>query len=207
MGPLRLPEEGVMLNVTDSIIDASDVNGKPGVAIAASDDGTQPGPSTTIERTTVIGTVYVRELALASNCLFTQHVTTDRRQAGCVRFSYVPDGSRTPHRYRCQPDLAVQQALDVALQANPFLTQAEQDAIANTVRMRLKPIFTQEDYGQPAFSQLDTRCPVEIRTGADDGAEMGAFHDLFQPQREGNLLSHLDEFLRFGMEAGVLYVT
>lgn len=206
-GPLRLPEEGVTLTVTDSIIDASDVNGKPGVAIAASDDGKQPGPTTTIERTTVVGAVYVRELALASNCLFTQNVKTDRRQAGCVRFSYVPDGSQTPRRYRCQPELAVQQALDEALKINPSLTQNEQTAIADAVRMQLKPIFTQEAYGQPAFAQLDTRCPVEIRTGADDGAEMGAFHDLFQPQRVGNLLSHLDEFLRFGMEAGILYVT
>ena len=33
---------------------------------------------------------------------------TERTQAGCVRFSFVPLGSRTPRRYRCQPDLGHQ---------------------------------------------------------------------------------------------------
>ena len=49
--------------------------------------------------------------------------------------------------------------------------------------------------------------PVEIRTGADDEAEMGAGHTLYQPQREINLRVRLDEYLRFGLEAGVFYVT
>jgi hypothetical protein len=31
---------------------------------------------------------------------------------------------------------------------------------------------------------------------------MGAFHDLFQPQRETNLNVRLEEYLRFGLEAG-----
>ena len=45
------------------------------------------------------------------------------------------------------------------------------------------------------------------RTGADDEAEMGAFHDLFQPQRESNIRLRLREYLRFGLEAGVFYET
>ena len=32
---------------------------------------------------------------------------------------------------------------------------------------------------------------------------MGAFHELFEPQRETNLRIRLDEYLRFGLEAGV----
>jgi hypothetical protein len=36
---------------------------------------------------------------------------------------------------------------------------------------------------------------------------MGAFHDLYQPQRERNLRVRLDEYLRFGLEAGVFYET
>jgi hypothetical protein len=34
---------------------------------------------------------------------------------------------------------------------------------------------------------------------------MGAFHDLYQPQRETNLRIRLDEYLRFGLEAGIFY--
>ena len=36
---------------------------------------------------------------------------------------------------------------------------------------------------------------------------MGAFHYLFQPQRETNLRVRLDEYLRFGLEAGIFYAT
>ena len=32
------------------------------------------------------------------------------KQSGCVRFSYVPPGSLTPRRYRCQPDLEIASA-------------------------------------------------------------------------------------------------
>jgi hypothetical protein len=46
-----------------------------------------------------------------------------------------------------------------------------------------------------------------IRQGADDEAEMGAFHDLFQSQRETNLRMRLAEYLRFTMEPGIIYVT
>ena len=44
--------------------------------------------------------------------------------------------------------------------------------------------------------------PREIRTGADDESEMGAFHLLHAPQREANLRIRLEEYLRFSLEAG-----
>jgi hypothetical protein len=36
---------------------------------------------------------------------------------------------------------------------------------------------------------------------------MGVFHDVFAPQRESNLKIRLQEYLRFGLEAGVFYAT
>ena len=36
---------------------------------------------------------------------------------------------------------------------------------------------------------------------------MGAYHLLFQPQREANLRIRLEEYLRFGLEAGVFFET
>jgi hypothetical protein len=36
---------------------------------------------------------------------------------------------------------------------------------------------------------------------------MGAFHDLFAPQRETNLSIRLDEYLRFGLDAGVFHAS
>jgi hypothetical protein len=41
-------------------------------------------------------TIFFAEAAGAS-----PPVSADRRQIGCLRFSYVPEGSRTPRRYRC----------------------------------------------------------------------------------------------------------
>jgi hypothetical protein len=36
---------------------------------------------------------------------------------------------------------------------------------------------------------------------------MGAFSSLKQPQREANLRIRLEEYLPFGLEAGLIYVT
>jgi hypothetical protein len=72
---------------------------------------------------------------------------------------------------------------------------------------RLRPIFTSLRYGDAGYCQLSQLCAVEIREGADDQAEMGAFHDLYQPQREANLNSSLGEYLRFGLEAGVFFAS
>lgn len=201
-GPLRLPAEGVQLTIRDSIIDAPPLKDQSAVALAASDDGLLPGPATTMERTTVMGTVHVKELTLTSNCIFTDPVVAEQRQAGCARFSFVPTGSQTPRRYRCQPDLAIQQATGSAQS-----TTTQQNQLSDAIRAWLQPDYTSKDYGQPAFGQLGGACPLVIRTGADDGAEMGAFHDLFQPQREANLRARLNEFLRFSLEAGIFYAT
>ncbi len=67
--------------------------------------------------------------------------------------------------------------------------------------------FTSTQYGHPAYAQLSSDCSEEIRTGADDGSEMGAFSHLKQPQRAANLQTALKEYLRFGLEAGIFYVT
>jgi hypothetical protein len=46
-----------------------------------------------------------------------------------------------------------------------------------------------------------------LLTGADDGSEVGVFHDVFQPQRLSNLNIMIADYLRFGMEAGVFFAT
>jgi len=79
--------------------------------------------------------------------------------------------------------------------------------ITDAVVAQIVPAFTSLGYDQPGYGQLRISAPEQIRTGADDEAEMGAFHDLFQPQRESNLRTRLDEYLRFGLEAGVFYET
>ena len=80
-------------------------------AIGGDRAGAQPGPATTLERVTVLGPVHVKELTLGSEVIFTDRLRAVRRQAGCVRFSFMPPGSQTPRRFRCQPELAISSAI------------------------------------------------------------------------------------------------
>ena len=86
-------------------------------------------------------------------------------------------------------------------------SDAERQAIKDAVVASVVPVFTSLRYTDPGYCQLRLSVPEQIRTGADDEAEMGAFHDLFQPQRESNIRARLSEYLRFGLEAGVFYET
>ena len=204
LGPLELPTECRALTISDSIVDAPLAKGETDparAAIAADAGATTAGPVTTLERVTIFGEVFVKELTLASEVIFVHPVTAERRQVGCVRFSYVAQGSQTPRRYLCQPDLAISNR-EKELDPAP-LSNAERDKII----LRVRPQFTSKRYGQPAYAQLSSACAHEIRTGAEDGSEMGVFSLLQGPQREANLRIALDEYLRFGLEAGIIFVT
>ena len=108
-----------------------------------------------------------------------------------------------PRRYRTQPDLAIKTALEQALRQNTALTDEQKDQI----EIRVRPIFSDLRYGQPDYAQLDSATAAEIRMGAADESEMGAFHHLFAPQRETNVGVRLEEYLRFGLEAGIFFET
>lgn len=203
-GPLRLPAACQGLTAQDSLIFTPWVADSRRPAIAADDTGAAPGPPTTLERVTLWGPVFVKELTLASEAIFNDPVRAQRQQVGCVRFSYLPPGSPSPRRYRCQPDLALSKlVLTKGLKSPGELTQAERDQ----VYARVQPEYTAERYGNPAFGQLSLTCAEDITTGAENGAEMGAFATLQQPQRAANLRLRLDEYLPFGLQAGLIYVT
>ncbi len=199
VGGLRLPETMTELGVYDSIVD-SPQDEQP--AIAANNAG-EPGPKTTLDRVTVFGSVAVRELALASETIFTEPVVAQRRQSGCTRFCFVPRGSQVPRRHHCQPDLALDAYAESQGTTVDALTHGERAA----VETRVTPTFTSVRYGEPSYGQFSRTIAHEIRTGGEDGAEIGVFNQLKQPQREANLRTALEEYLRFGLEAGIFYVT
>jgi hypothetical protein len=198
-GPIECPDHAEGLWLLDTIVD-----GLGGSAIA--DRANSHSCPLHIERTTLLGRVKARELD-ASESIFTGRIDTARTQAGCVRFSFVPLGSRTPRRYRCQPDLGIRSAIWEAQEADPGLTTAEKDAIRLFVAGWLAPSFVTTAYGRPPYCQLSASCPKEIRTGAEDGSEMGVYCHLKQPQRESNLRIRLGEYLPFGLDAGLIHVT
>jgi hypothetical protein len=208
LGPV-VAVEGSRVELTDSAVDASAVaavaiTGRPrvvgglravtGVADMAVGDGTTAAGEVDLHECTVIGGIRCIQLDASNSLLVATRppgdprkaaVHASRRQVGCVRYSFLPDDSRTGKKYRCVP--------------RPEDPQA--------VRRATTPRFTSLRYGDPAYLQLATTTPDAIRAGADDDSEMGATHLLFTPQRESNLLLRLEEYLRFGLEAGFFYAT
>jgi hypothetical protein len=153
-------------------------------------DGTQdpgtdaisaPGAALDVQTSTILETVTAKTLE-AGNSIFQDTVEVTRRQTGCVRFCYLPPASVTARRYRCQP--------------------TDEDSAR-----RVFPQFTSRDLANPAYLQLAPRCPTEIAEGAEDEGEMGVFHFLQQGRRVKNLTANLDQYLRFGLEAGSFLVT
>lgn len=212
VGALRIAD-GSSAIVSGSIVDAT---GESEVAYAAP-DGASAGGALEILSSTVFGKIHAVELPLVSNSIlfsrlaaagetWSAPVRVQRRQTGCVRFSWLPLASVAPRRHRCQPDTEIAKQIDARTKGPP-LSDAARAAISAEVAARLVPAFTARRYGLPGYGQLRASAPAEIRTGADDGSEMGAFHSLFAPQRETNLRVRLDEYLRFGLEAGIFYVT
>ena len=184
----EVSNDPVSIEVRDSVVDATEPH-HPAL-------GTQRGGTAhatlTVVRSTMIGSVWTHAIQLAENSIFLGEVRVARRQIGCVRYCYVPEESRTPRRHRCQPDLVMESAPpeDAAFEA-----------------ARVVPRFTSRRYGLPGYGQLSDFCAAEIRRGADDESEMGAFHDLFQPQREATLDVRLDEFVPAGVDAAVIHAT
>lgn len=151
-----------------------------------------PASGVAVCASTIDGACEVERFS-AENSIFLAPLQVARRQEGCVRYCYLAPGSSVPTAFRCQPELAV--------------SAAPTGSDANSIRARLRPTFTTLEYGRPGYAQLGRGCATEITTGAEDGNEMGVWGFLRQAHRLANYRSQLDDYLRFGMEAGVVFVT
>lgn len=201
----------VQICMSDSILDAT-----------SNDEDALSGGACTfahanlkIARSTVIGHIHTHSITLAENSIFTGVVIVARRQIGCMRFSYVepmleatenkPElHSRTPRRFNCQPDL-VERTIQIKI-AGGTLSESQKEAEVRLERLRVRPQL-QVRYGNADYGRLYDTTAEEIKRGAEDESEMGVYHDLFQPQREANLRTRLDEYTPAGMDAGIFFVS
>ncbi|TDC88598.1 hypothetical protein E1161_23485 [Saccharopolyspora aridisoli] len=131
-----------------------------------------------LHRCTVFGEVHAHAVRLAEASIVTGVLRVARRGIGCLRHTFVPPGSRTPERHRCPADLA-----------------------------QVRPVFASCRYGTPEYARLADGCPPEIRRGAEDGFELGVFHDLYEPQREDNLRARIAEHTPARCDAGLIFVS
>jgi hypothetical protein len=193
IGPISVispPRRGEppLLQLCDSVLDAT---GTERVAIGAPDEAVAY-VTASIRRCTVIGEVQAHSIQLAEDSIFVSLVRVLRRQLGCMRFCFVPPGSRTPQRFHCQPDLA---------------TAAVPPAQRPTEILRVVPLLRSLRYSTPDYVRLHDRCCEEIRSGASDGSAMGVYHDLYEPQREANLAVRLQEYVPANTNAGILFAS
>ena len=182
VGGIRCPELATV-TLTDSILDAT----SPSHVAYAALDGAGAGGALTLQGCTVIGKVHATLLTLVSNSIvwaalaipdsFKAPLWSDRVQAGCIRFSYLPPGAITPRQYEC-------------FEQGPQTPQ---------------PLFFSLRYGDASYAKLLASTDNAIRRGADDGGEMGVFHFLLAPLRESDLRIRLQEYLPVGLEAGIIY--
>jgi len=197
-GPIEVKAIDASLHLAGSIVDKVD---EQSIQI---DSG-----ELSMRQSTVLGEVSAKMMD-ASNCIFMKKVEVTRTQQGCIRFSYIPTSSITPRRYRCQPDFEIStQIKELEAQGpwGPIEKEAHILKIRERIQQWLLPIFNTSVYGHHAYAQLSESTPDQIMKGADNGSEMGVFNFLQQAKREANIKIVLEEYLRLGLEAGIIYVT
>ncbi|NGZ08283.1 MAG: hypothetical protein CV088_02720 [Nitrospira sp. LK70] len=185
----------VSVKAFDTIIDATDptnvaiadLDGIAGVGSLTLGGLETADPDEIPHGCTVIGKVRAVLLTLVSDSIFWADLVkgdtwvtgliADRKQEGCVRFSFLPMGAETPRRFEC-----VEQGI-----ASP------------------QPIFFAFRYGRPGYMKLIASTPDVVRRGADDGGEMGAFHFVLAPLRETDLRIRMQEYMPVGLEFGIIY--
>jgi hypothetical protein len=186
LGGLRVVE-GAETDLQDCVLDATTLSRTAYAAL----DGNGSGGSLRLEACTSIGKLHAISFPLISNSILLAElaaadtwvapIIAERRQQGCVRFSYLPPLARTPRRFRCVP--------------------GEDTTLSPVLR------FASLRYGTAAYAQLGQAASDAIRNGAEDEGEMGAYHHVHAPQRDTNLRLRLDEYLRVGLEAGIFHET
>lgn len=217
------PLDPIQVRISDSIVDAA-----CSLPAIYSNCCSPAHADLVVERSTIFGGVCVQQISKAENSLFAGLVRVQRRSIGYMRFCYVPKSidnipelvkrkyclgygddhrhhhatpttSRTPQRFKCLPDT------DGITQTNSCPTNCDgssTDAPSKTVSA---PVFVSMNYGDPGYAQLALDCPQSILRGADDESEVGAFHNLFHPQRMAALEARLQEYTPTDIQSAVIY--
>ncbi|MGA8575392.1 MAG: hypothetical protein WB609_06835 [Candidatus Cybelea sp.] len=173
------------ITACDSILDATE---RTRTAFSAL-DGSSAGAALTLTGCTVVGRVHASALTMVCDTIFWSALPTsdsspssliaDRKQQGCVRFSFLPYDAVVPRSFEC-----VEQQL-----------------------AGVQPLFISTRYGTPVYMKLLASTDDSIRRGASDGGEMGAYHSVLAPQRESDLKIRMLEYLPVGLQFGLIYQT
>ena len=189
VGPLRLAAAMRAVTIDDCIVDNAcaplrfeEVHRGPALVAptyALCDRNGDFAPPLTLRRVTVFGDVATQQV-YAYDSLFTGGIATDSTMYSSLHYCAFPPDITITHSEHCFQDVDMSNAA----------------ALFESIR-----------FGDPQYAQLSHTCPARIVAGASDGGEMGAFNSLHQPQRRANISPILDEYLPYGLEASLYYVT
>jgi len=175
------------LTIEESLVSA---DGAAGAAISAASIDAR------LNDVTIFGDSAFKSLE-ATNVIFAGAGIVTRKQAGCVRFSWIGAGSQMPRRYRCQPDLAIAAAAEK--KGGP-LSAAEQ----LTVRLGVTPLFLDRALDEPTAAMLHPLTGAAVAAGGEGDCEMGVFARAAERLRMLNIESLFDDYVPFGLEAGLI---
>jgi hypothetical protein len=200
-GPIRTRGTGTVstLTITDSIIQAiptgqaspasvpysASMPHEPADLAISLNDG-----DVILSRCTVLGGIAVHRLQ-ASECILHDLVQVDDTQHGCVRFTAWANGSQLPRQY---------ESVKIAPKA---------------------PLFSSTEFGNPGYGQLlptvdaailpasGAALPAvpTIASGAQNGAEMGAYARDLNPNKVRGLLIKYQEYMPAGLVPVLIDVT
>jgi hypothetical protein len=113
----------------------------------------------------------------ASDSIFAGRVVVADNQQGCVRYSAWTKHSVLPSQYAS--------------------VELEPD----------QQLFGSTAFGDPHYAQLLASVDPNVRAGAENGLEMGAFSRDKNPIKERSLLIKYGEFMPLGLTPVLIYVT
>lgn len=139
----------------------------------------------------------VAERLQASDCILNPRlhrdtIDNDVPEAGCLRYSRL-------FRIPTAPDPTDPELINDPL----WVAQGIRSAMSvHEPSCTTEPaLFWSETFGEPGCGVLHPDAHQALRNGAEDGGEMGAYHDLHLALREEAVLDKLKGFLPLGIEA------
>ena len=133
----------------------------------------------------------------ASDCIFIGNISDDDGGipvTGCIRYSRIPETFVAP-------------ALNV--HANYQGTNTREIPVFSQFNYCVDDDYTinTAQFGEPGCGVLNPATPDEIRFGAEDGGEMGAFHHKYYTLKTEAMLEKMREFLPVGIEPALVHDT
>jgi hypothetical protein len=87
------------------------------------------------------------------------------------------------------------------------LTHDGADAARRAAVEWVRPRFTSTRFGVPGYARLAEDAATELRRGAHDEGELGAYHDLWLARRVDDLRSRLQEFTPIGVGIDIVFAS